>query len=42
MVKITVYGAAQEIGRSAILVEDKDTRILLDCGAWSYFIARSF
>ncbi len=32
LVKITVYGAAQEIGRSAILVEDKDTRILLDCG----------
>ncbi|NHJ46521.1 MAG: MBL fold metallo-hydrolase [Asgard group archaeon] len=32
MVKITMFGAAQEIGRSAILVEDKDTKIMLDCG----------
>lgn len=32
MVKITTFGAAQEIGRSAILVEDKDTKVLLDCG----------
>lgn len=32
MVKITTFGAAKEIGRSAILVEDKDTKILLDCG----------
>jgi len=32
LIKITTYGAAQEIGRSAILVEDKDTKILLDCG----------
>ena len=32
MVKITLFGAAKEIGRSAILVEDKDTKILLDCG----------
>ncbi|MHA1441826.1 MAG: MBL fold metallo-hydrolase [Candidatus Heimdallarchaeota archaeon] len=32
MVKITTYGAAKEIGRSAILVEDRDTKILLDCG----------
>ncbi|MBN1330179.1 MAG: MBL fold metallo-hydrolase [Candidatus Heimdallarchaeota archaeon] len=32
MIKITTFGAAQEIGRSAILIEDKDTKILLDCG----------
>ncbi|RLI70489.1 hypothetical protein DRO91_01825 [Candidatus Heimdallarchaeota archaeon] len=32
MIKITMFGAAKEIGRSAILVEDKDTKILLDCG----------
>ena len=32
MVKITTFGAAKEIGRSAILVEDRDTKILLDCG----------
>ncbi len=32
MVKITAYGAAKEVGRSCILVEDKDGKILLDCG----------
>ena len=32
MIKITAFGAAKEIGKSAILVEDKDTKILLDCG----------
>ncbi|MGC9781639.1 MAG: MBL fold metallo-hydrolase [Candidatus Heimdallarchaeota archaeon] len=32
MIKVTIYGAAKEIGRSAILVEDQDTKILLDCG----------
>ena len=32
LVKITTFGAAQEIGRSAILIEDKDTKVLLDCG----------
>jgi predicted metal-dependent RNase len=32
LVKITLFGAAQEIGRSSILVEDKDTKVLLDCG----------
>ena len=32
MIKVTTFGAAKEIGRSAILVEDKDTKVLLDCG----------
>ncbi|NHJ03556.1 MAG: MBL fold metallo-hydrolase [Candidatus Heimdallarchaeota archaeon] len=32
VVKVTCFGAAKEIGRSAILVEDNDTKILLDCG----------
>ena len=32
MVKVTCFGAAQEIGRSTILVEDSDTKVLLDCG----------
>ena len=32
MIKVTAFGAAKEIGRSAILVEDEDTKILLDCG----------
>ena len=32
LIKITMFGAAKEIGRSSILVEDKDTKILLDCG----------
>jgi len=32
LVKITTFGAAKEIGRSAILVEDRDTKVLLDCG----------
>ncbi len=30
--KITFYGAAGEVGRSCILLESKDTRILLDAG----------
>ena len=32
VIKVTMFGAAKEIGRSAILVEDKDTKVLLDCG----------
>ncbi len=32
MLNITAYGAAQEVGRSCILIEDKDRKILLDCG----------
>ncbi|MFQ6124840.1 MAG: MBL fold metallo-hydrolase [Candidatus Heimdallarchaeota archaeon] len=32
MLKITAYGAAKEVGRSCILVEDKNRKILLDCG----------
>lgn len=32
MLKVTTYGAAGEIGRSCILIEDKDRKILLDCG----------
>ncbi len=30
--KITFFGAAHEVGRSCIMVESKDTRILLDAG----------
>ena len=32
MLKITAYGAAKEVGRSCILIEDKDTKVILDCG----------
>ena len=32
MLKITPLGAGQEVGRSCILIEFKDKRILLDCG----------
>jgi hypothetical protein len=32
VLKIKFYGAAGEIGRSCILVESNDTKILLDCG----------
>ncbi len=30
--KIKFYGAASEVGRSCILIETKETKILLDCG----------
>lgn len=30
--KLTFFGAAREVGRSAILVESEDEKILLDCG----------
>ena len=33
MVTITIYGAAGEIGGNKILLEDRDTRVLLDFGA---------
>ncbi|MEA2070072.1 MAG: MBL fold metallo-hydrolase, partial [Asgard group archaeon] len=32
MIKITPYGSAQEIGKSCLLIEDKDTKVILDCG----------
>ncbi|MFW9923313.1 MAG: MBL fold metallo-hydrolase [Candidatus Thorarchaeota archaeon] len=32
MINVTIFGAAKEIGRSAILIEDKDTKVLLDAG----------
>jgi hypothetical protein len=33
VVTITIYGAAGEIGGNKILLEDRDTRVLLDFGA---------
>jgi len=30
--KITCHGASSEVGRSAFLVEDRNTRIVLDYG----------
>jgi len=32
MLKITAYGAAKEVGRSCILIEDNDRKVILDCG----------
>jgi predicted metal-dependent RNase len=32
LVKVTIYGAAKEVGKSCILLHDKDTKVLLDCG----------
>jgi len=32
LTQVTIYGSAKEIGRSAILIHDKDSKILLDCG----------
>ncbi|MHA2059264.1 MAG: MBL fold metallo-hydrolase [Candidatus Ranarchaeia archaeon] len=34
MVKIHFFGGCREVGGSAILVEDKNSRVLLDCGIY--------
>jgi predicted metal-dependent RNase len=31
-VKVTFFGAAREVGRSCVLIESKQTKILLDAG----------